>query len=138
MRCFTSASLEETYSSGPEAVAGKLLGVYRNPLPFSEHLLITSDGIAIRTETQLSFFSYAKIQSPSIVADGQDIAADPGSLKSLANGVLIMTEDKQQITIPVRGGHDQFRDVFEFWRFLSFAIKENNTAPERQICSTPS
>jgi hypothetical protein len=100
---------------------GKFLGVYKNPSP--EDLLVTTKGIAVRTDTQFRFFSYATIRDPHIVSDGQALR-DDGSTKHLADGISITTEDNRQVTIPVRGGNKPFRDVFEFWRFLNRAIAE--------------
>jgi hypothetical protein len=125
MSCFISASSEEA-SKPPyphEATSGKFLGVYRNPSPSPEDLLVTSEGIAIWTDNQFRFFSYAAISNPKIVSDGQTLL-DDGSTKHLADGISITTEDNQQITIPVRGGNKPFRDVFEFWRFLDRTIDE--------------
>jgi hypothetical protein len=126
MSCFISANSEEA-GKPPyhhEAMAGKFLGVYRNPAPSLENLLVTSEGIAIRTDTQFRFFSYAGIRNPRIVVNGQALL-DDGSKKHLADGISIKTMDNRQVTIPVRGGHNQFRDVFEFWRFLNRAIDES-------------
>jgi hypothetical protein len=139
MSSFISASSEEAhkplYPHG--AIAGKLLGVYRNPSPFAEDLLITSEGIAIRTATQFCFLGYATIRDPQIVANGQALRGD-GSTKHLADGISVTTEDDRQVIIPVRGGNSPYRDVFEFWRFLNFAIGENRTSAERPSCCTHS
>src|SRR5260370_13745405 len=103
MSCFISASSEEAsrppYSH--EKMSGKFLGVYRNPSPSPEDVLVTSKGIAVRTDTQFRFFSYATIPNPHIVSDGRTLL-DDGSTKHLADGISITTEDNRQVTIPVR------------------------------------
>jgi hypothetical protein len=139
MSSFISASLEEAHKPlyPHEAIAGKLLGVYRNPSPFSEDLLVTSEGIGIRTDTQFCFLSYATIRDPRIIGKGQALR-DDGSTKQLADGISIMAANNRQVTIPVRGGHNHFRDVFEFWRFLNFAIRESTPSQKGPSCSTPS
>jgi hypothetical protein len=117
-------------------VDGKLLGLYKNPPPSSEHLLITSEGIAIVGTNQSRFLRYSEMQRPEICSGGRSVRTDP-SRKLLADTISIFLEDGTQLHLPIRGSHDHYRDVFEFWSFLRIAIDESTPLQKNVSSFTP-
>jgi len=101
------------------------LGIYKNtPENFRDAILVTDLGLHRQQGDGWLFVGYEQIDF--IDPPGDKLTADGLSVHLLTHDIL---------WLPVRGGHDRFRDVFEFLRFLErarslYAIPE---APELTI-----
>jgi hypothetical protein len=105
-------------------IGGRLLGVYRNPGPASEHLVITSEGIEIIGKAPPRFIRYSDMEDPKICAMGLPLIEDPPR-KSSADSISVSVRGGVRTQLPICGGHDGYRDVFQFWSFLRMAIYES-------------
>jgi hypothetical protein len=99
----------------------RLIGVYENsPGKRQESIVLTSFGFHIFLNEQWQFIDYGQI------VDVEPVLSIPKDKRSIEG--LIVRIPGREITIPVRGGQEGFRDAWEFLRFLrrvteSFRVK---------------
>jgi hypothetical protein len=90
----------------------ELIGVYSNPSA-SERVVVTSSGLYVvgsNTIMSVAFAAIVRIEGPSTTSDESDLA--------------VYTSVGEKIVVPIRGQHGQFRDVFEFQRFLARVLED--------------
>ena len=100
---------------------GQLIGVYRNPGPSDEILLVTDAGVAVQIDQHCAFVPFCDVSKLRISSPGSTNLIDTLE-KNRADAILIEMRNGQQRFIPVRGGKGNFRDVFEFCRFFLRAV----------------
>jgi hypothetical protein len=98
----------------------ELIGAYRNSHTAIAAVVVTSLGLRIIDgdgSRHVPFTSIARVDGPS---EKDDLA--PQLVLSLAEG--------GEIGVPIRGGRGQFKDVFEFQRFLARVLEDQSGSPE--------
>jgi hypothetical protein len=98
----------------------ELVGAYLNSQTTIAAVVVTSLGLHIvdgDVRRYVPFESIARVDGPS---DKDDLA--PELVLSLAGG--------ERIGVPIRGGRGQFKDVFEFQRFLARVMEDQSGNPE--------
>jgi hypothetical protein len=98
----------------------ELIGAYRNSQTTIAAVVVTSLGLHIVDENgsrYVPFKSITRVDGPS---DKDDLAAD----------LVLSLAGDEKIGVPIRGGHGQFKDVFEFQRFLARVVEDQSGNPE--------
>jgi hypothetical protein len=91
----------------------ELIGVYRNPPPVRESIVVTSAGLYViggDASSSVPFNAIARIEGPSSTDDEADLA--------------VYTSMGEKVNVPIRGRRGRFRDVFEFQRFLARVLED--------------
>lgn len=86
----------------------EVIGVYQNSDPLAGQIVVTSLGLHVLQNGEVRvvpFESIVQVQGPSTKEQDQD--------------VVLSLSDTQRVVIRIAGGHDRFKDVFEFRRFLA-------------------
>ena len=103
-------SLQGIAFQGDEA----LIGVYENnPGKLDELIAVTTRGLRIHQAGDWRFYPFEVIDEVTVTSEAGKREADALAL-TLSGG--------QQVILPIRGGDERFRDVWEFSRFLARTI----------------
>lgn len=94
------------------------IGVYENNLgDLDELIVITTHGLWIYEAGDWIPYAFKNIKAVTVPF---------GTHKRDADSLLLTLSDGRQITLPIKGGNDRFRDAWEFSHFLSRVIKLQN------------
>ncbi len=113
-RFIADPTVLDEYAGRLRTAAGDVLGVYQNPdgVPVSR-IVVTSRGLYLIGEQGERFLAF------------DDIANVAGPAQKVQAGDLELSlKSGESIDLPIRGGDQQFRDVFEFLRFLDRVIAD--------------
>ncbi|MEO6907156.1 MAG: hypothetical protein ABI210_04625 [Abditibacteriaceae bacterium] len=99
----------------------ELLGIYTNHLDTEEGKIVVSDlGLHLYHSNTWRFIGYDQIRDITL----PDYAMEH---KELADALCLKMISGKLVVIPVSGGNGQFRDAFEFMRFLLRIIDSHLT-----------
>jgi hypothetical protein len=103
------------FRSPPLSENETLLGVYQN-YPHSENLCVafTDKAIHVVTNGQWQCAHYAEIA----------MIQNPSDSKRNASHCDLITRNGQTYSVPILGGTDRFRDVFQVMRFLDRVVAD--------------
>jgi len=99
------------------------IGVYINTQGSGDTILLSDLGLISDLEGTKAFIAYRDIERVDVVAGKTRVEAATDE-KSDADGLLLTLLNSTSIVIPVRDGNQQYRDVFEFGRFISRAVED--------------
>lgn len=97
----------------------ELLGLYQNSLTdLRQNVVITNKGIHVFAD-QWTFVAYEAMNSVTVLIpnDGDKRAAEE---------LVFSLKSEMQIVVPIRGGDDQFRDIWQVDRFFLRVIADFN------------
>lgn len=109
-----------------DLLSNNTLGIYVNNLEDSNLVLVNESGIAVFKNGSLDETLYSdilKIKSPP---------------KDAPTGITVTLRDSSVKFVPVANGRGQFRDVYEFTRFLMRAAETVRSRQERGAEQRPS
>jgi hypothetical protein len=87
-----------------------LIGLYDNLLGGNEsEIVVTNLGLYINNSGEADFIEYRSIKEVEIPKDME---------KTKLDYFIVRLSDGQSKKIPITGGHDRFKDVYEFIRFV--------------------
>jgi hypothetical protein len=93
-----------------------LIGFYDDSSKGNENnIVVTSLGLYVNNPDEPDFIDYRTIEQVEIPKNGE---------KSKLDYFVVRLNDGQTKNIPVTGGHDRLRDVFEFIRFVDRVIDD--------------
>ena len=100
------------------------VGVYFNTSrEWADAILVSDIGIFLSREQEVLFIQYDSIKCIDVAKDGNLLASDQPDSKFSANGLLLTLGAAEPVFLPVRNGRGQYRDAFEFSRFLSRVVE---------------
>jgi hypothetical protein len=96
------------------------IGVYENhPGKLEELIVITTHALWVHRAPAWIPYTFRNIEAVTVPFETD---------KRDADSVLLTLSDGGQITLPVKGGNDRFRDAWEFSRFLSRVVDLHSAA----------
>ena len=103
-----------TLSGAPLKPTEKPIGVYHNEQSSStDAVLVTTEGVHVFREAGWDSIRFADIAAVDTIPDVKD-----GNDKLSVWSLRLEGTDGRTVELPLRGRRDQFRDAFEFMRFL--------------------
>ena len=92
-----------------------IIGIYDNrPGSQDERIVVTTVGLHVSLDGKWRSIVYADVERNELPRE-----------KLLADTITIVLKSGGVLTVPVRGGDEKFRDVFEFVHFLDRVTRKN-------------